>query len=99
MLSALFAPAQADAPEPERTFVWLWPCNVAAWNHWVEVQTQWRSGGMGGATGLDYAGVLAYLHQREPKHKKRSHIFDCIRAAEGAVLDVWAKQREDRKRD
>ena len=32
----------------------VWPENWQAFNLFASLQTQWRTGGMGGATGLDY---------------------------------------------
>jgi predicted peroxiredoxin len=55
------------------------------------VQTQWRSG-MGGATGLDYAGVRAYLDESGLAGDERKDIFTGIRAAEGATLQAWAEK-------
>jgi hypothetical protein len=57
------AVSRASNSAPQEEF--LWPCNVPTWLHWQEVQTQWRVGGMGGATGLDYAGVRAYLDDQD----------------------------------
>lgn len=79
---------QTDAPDP----VYLWPDNVCAWNHWQSVQTQWRVG-MGGATGLDYAGVRAYLDEVDLGEQRRD-VFAGIQACERATLDVWSEQRE-----
>ena len=78
-----------DAPE---RIEYLWPDNLRAWQHWLAVQTQWRTG-MGGATGMDYAGVRAYL-QLQVHRKHQREVFDGIRACERATLDVWAEQRE-----
>ena len=36
----------------------LWKINADAWELWLEVQTQWRGGGMG-IIGLDYNTVYA----------------------------------------
>lgn len=69
--------------------MYLWPDCVPIWNHWQEVQTQWRAG-MAGATGLDYAGVTAYLGAAEPDEEARREAFEAIRKAERAVLSVWA---------
>lgn len=73
--------------------LYLWPENADTWRHWCAVQTQWRVG-MSGRTGLDYAGVCAYLtlHEREPD-AQRAHLAG-IQAAELASLHVWAEQRE-----
>lgn len=54
------------------------------------MQTQWRVGMV--STGLDYAGVRAYLDEVQPQD--RAFVFTAIRACEREVLDVWAEQRE-----
>lgn len=76
--------------------VYLWPDNVTAWQCWCAVQTQWRVG-MSGATGLDYAGVRALLDEEGLSGDERRAVFAGIRACEGAVLEVWAEQREQRE--
>lgn len=92
-MSVLFR-AGLQAPEPE--VAWLWPCNVSAWNHWQNVQTQWRVG-MGGRTGLDYAGVRAYLDEVGLQGGERTETFQGIQAAEQAVLEVWTEQARERQ--
>lgn len=89
-LDALFAARPAAADEDE---VYLWPETVPIWNHWQEVQTQWRTG-MAGATGLDYAGVTAYLGAVEPDEAARREAFGAIREAERAALGVWAAKKQ-----
>jgi hypothetical protein len=54
---------------------------------------------MGGATGLDYAAVRAYLDESGITGDERSVVFGGLRAAERAVLDVWADQRKQQQRD
>jgi len=81
-----------DRQEPERV-AYLWPDNVLAWNCWQGVQTQWRVG-MGGATGLDYAGVRAFLDEQQLAGDERREVFAGIQACERATLEVWAEQRE-----
>lgn len=83
----------ADPPDPaaQRT-EYLWPCNLAAWQHWQGVQTQWRTAGMGGATGLDYAAVRAYLDEHTLAGQERQDIFTGICAAERATLQAWAEK-------
>lgn len=71
---------------------YLWPDNLPAWQAWQGVQTQWRTG-MGGATGLDYAGVHAWLQLHAPRQQRRE-LFEGIQAAERATLEVWSEQRE-----
>lgn len=76
---------------------YLWPCNVGTWAHWRAVQTQWRVGGMGGATGLDYAGVCAYLSSAIKKRKKRDEVFECIRAAEAGTLLALGEKADEKR--
>ncbi len=67
---------------------------MAAWNAWCALQTQWRVG-MGGATGLDYTAVHAYLRGvLGLRGSELRDTFDGIQAAERAVLEVAAEQRE-----
>ena len=86
MFAALFGDAAQTAD-----IAYLWPCNVSTWVHWNEVQTQWRVG-MGGATGLDYAGVRAYLDEQHFEGDERRDAFKGIRAAEGATLQAWGEK-------
>ena len=81
-----------DQPDGERV-AYLWPDNVLAWRCWQGVQTQWRVG-MGGATGLDYAGVRAFLDEQDLQRDERREVFAGIQACERATLEVWAEQRE-----
>lgn len=73
--------------------MFLWPDNLVAWQCWQGVQTQWRVG-MGGATGLDYAGVRAYLELQDLPPDERREVFAGLQACERVTLDVWAEQRE-----
>ncbi|MBL8445068.1 MAG: DUF1799 domain-containing protein [Zoogloeaceae bacterium] len=76
--------------------MFLWPDCVPIWGHWQAVQTQWRVG-MNGATGLDYAGVMAYLAVVEPDAAARAEAFECIRAAEVATLNARAEKSQFKK--
>ena len=80
------------APLPPVEVV-IWPENVAAWSCWCDLQTQWRTG-MAGATGLDYAAVLAYLTELGLQGDERRDTFAAIREAERAVLHAMAERRE-----
>jgi hypothetical protein len=57
------------------------------------VQTQWRVG-VSGASGLDYAGVAAYLTEAGHDGEARREIFAGIQAAERETLKVWSEQRQ-----
>lgn len=82
--------------EPERVF-WLWPEHVQALHLWFAVQTQWRVAPMGGAIGLDYAGVEVVLRQRARTPRARRRLFAELQAMEAGALEAWAEQREQRE--
>lgn len=88
--------AEGAGSQPTATkqdLCYLWPCNVAAFDIWGRLQTQWRVG-MAGAAGLDYAGVSAYLRDCEQlKRKDIAEIFPLIQAMENATLDEWQKKQ------
>lgn len=65
---------------------------MGTWQVWCEVQTQWRVG-PGGQTGLDYAGVRAHLDESGVDGGERREIWECLRAAELAALEVWTEKR------
>lgn len=76
---------------------YLWPENVAAWNLWQCVQTQWRWS-MDAREGLDYTALCAYLHQvARIKPRKFQVVFGTLQVMERAALDVWAEQRRQRQ--
>ncbi len=66
---------------------------MRAWACWQGVRTQWRVG-MGGVSGLDYAGVRSYLLDQGLTRDERRDVMRGIQACEAATLEVWAEQRE-----
>lgn len=62
------------------------------WCLWRDVETQWRVGGMGGATGLDYAGVWAVIGQRFRRRERRL-VFWLVQGMEEATLAVWRERQ------
>lgn len=54
---------------------------------------------MSGATGLDYAGVRAYMDEQHLAGDDRKDIFTGIRAAERATLDAWAQKAKETAHD
>jgi len=62
---------------------------VPAFELWSAVQTQWRVG-MGGPTGLDYAGVEAVLRVLGVRGEQRRERFALLQAMERAALREWA---------
>lgn len=74
--------------------VYIWPECLPAWDHWNNLQTQWRPE----ASGLDYAGVASYFDEQGMRHgKERRSLFSCIRACERAAIDAWAERRAKKK--
>jgi hypothetical protein len=70
----------------------LWPENVAAFNLWLSIQTQWRSDN-GQRTGLEYPGIDICIRNQAVPKKQRSWYFATMQAMERAALDEWAKER------
>ena len=88
-----FAPAGAAAPGPADEPIYLWPCNVQAWNHWWAVQSQWRSG-PNGLDGMDYAGLRAFLDELDLPGPERRALWSSLRACERETLDTLAELRK-----
>ena len=82
--AAAFGLTVAEAgPAP----VEIWPDNVQTVNVFVAMSTQWRSG-MGGATGLDYAGLPFVMRTCGVRHVDRADVFAGVRAMENEALTV-----------
>lgn len=67
------------------------------WHLWERLQTQWRYAGMQGQpTGLDYAGVTAYLQAMgygRGKHRSLAQTLEDLTAMELAFLRAWSEQQ------
>jgi hypothetical protein len=90
-------PETGDGDESPEEKCYLWPCNVRTFNIWQGVQTQWRVGGMGGRTGLDYTGVYTYMHnvlRILPTKRLWAEVWAGLQAMETAALNEYAEQRE-----
>lgn len=92
------ADGQADQPQARQGAgprVYLWPCNLATFNAWQRVQTQWQHDASGKPTGLQYAGVMPFLARvLRLKPKAFDEIFSGLQAMERAALGVWREQRD-----
>lgn len=53
------------------------------------MSTQWRAGGMGGQTGMDYTALFQLFSFYDIKEKEK--IFEGVRVMELAVLEEKAK--------
>lgn len=86
-----------EVADPADSEIRLWPENVDSWVHWLQLQTQWRVG-FDGRTGLDYAGVRAYLDELGPSAgPERASLFQDIRACESEALGAWHALRHPEK--
>lgn len=74
----------------------VFPCNWPALRLFLAMQTQWRIGGTGTRTGLDYAALPVVERRIGVKKKDRSRLFDDLRVMENEVLSAWAE--EERRR-
>jgi hypothetical protein len=71
----------------------LWPENVATWNLFQALCTQWVCG-MAGATGLNYQSVnIVMAHWAIPRGDRR-RVFDEIQAMERATLSAWGERKK-----
>ncbi len=65
----------------------VWPENWKAVEMFMSLQTQWRTGPMGGSLGLDYPGVAAALGLLVGSPRRRRSLFIDLQAMEAAALN------------
>lgn len=76
----------------------MWPDHVRAWSFFCEsCSTQWRSGGTGGFTGLDYTAILAVIQFEESDKEQVKELFEQIRLIERGALKAMAETRKDKE--
>ena len=71
------------------------PANLPTIDVFFAMNTQWRSSGMGGPTGLDYSAlpaVMSLLGIVKPRQQR--DVFDGLRAMEGEALRVFGEQQK-----
>lgn len=56
------------------------------------VATQWRTGGLGGPTGLDYGAVESALRMRGTPRSAWPGLFEAVRCIERVMLDEFAQR-------
>lgn len=59
--------------------------------------TQWRVGGMGSATGLDYTAVLAFIRTLRLPREQADELFSDIQTMEAEALAVMAEGADKAK--
>ena len=82
-LAAFGLTAEDVAADP----VDIWPDNVAAFQIFSFMGTQWRVGGMGGATGLDYNVMYRKMDRLSLSPADYDDLEADLRIMEGAALD------------
>lgn len=80
---------QREPVEP----IYLWPENVASWNFFQQVSTQWHVG-PGGAIGLNYAGVAVVRDAKGISRKDWPRLFSELQAMERATLEAWRERKK-----
>ena len=82
-LAAFGLTAEDVAADP----VDIWPDNLAAYQIFAFMGTQWRAGGMGGATGLDYNVMYRKMDRLGLSPDDYDDLEADLRIMEGAALD------------
>lgn len=82
--------------EGRRKPFYLLPENRAALDAWLQVQTQWRIGGMGTPTGLDYAGIEAWMRctGRAGNPRRARRLLQDLQLMERVTLNEWADRAQ-----
>lgn len=70
----------------------MWPDNWAAVMVFDAMATQWRVGGMGAATGLDYGVLPTVMRLAGVPPAERSELFESIRILEAAALEMMRQK-------
>lgn len=85
-MAAFARRAQQRQAGAERT-VYCWPEHRAVLQLYLDVQTQWREGG------LDYAGVEAHLRVTGIRGAERRERWAELQVMEHATLQAWIRRR------
>lgn len=89
---------EVTEPIDQESLTDVYPENQRALQAFVNLQTQWRSSGMGGRSGLIYHEVYGYMDEIGlAKRKHRLDLMHALRIMEGEALKIWGEQ-QDKKR-
>lgn len=75
--------------------VMVWDINWDAFRVFNELNTQWRIGGMGSATGLDYNVIPTVGKMLGLKKKQINDMFPDLRVMENEALITMAENQKD----
>lgn len=70
----------------------MWEENWPAVMFFSRISTQWRVGGMGSPSGLDYTAVLALLRTLRLPRADADALFDDVQTMERAALQEMSKR-------
>jgi hypothetical protein len=78
----------------EDDYVECWPDNWPAFLLYVSIQTQWRTGGMGGRIGLDYGVLFHRMDRMKLSDEKYEQLFEDVKHIEAGALSVFNKPKD-----
>ncbi len=72
------------------------PENRAPLDAWLQLQTQWRVGGLGTPIGLDYAGIEAWMRVtgRAGNPRRARRLLQDLQLMERVTLNEWAERAQ-----
>lgn len=95
--AAAFGMRVEQSSLPDEQVFHLFPESLPSWLLWTTLQTQWRTAGMEGErTGLDYAGVEAYMRAMgygPGKRRSMRRALADVQAMEVAAMNAWSEVR------
>jgi Phage related hypothetical protein (DUF1799) len=73
----------------------IYPDNLASFELFNAMSTQWRISAMGSVTGLDYSALPAVMHMQSIKHREQSDRFKDLQVMEQAALETMRDKRNE----
>jgi hypothetical protein len=70
----------------------VWPDNIRAINLFTTLQTQLKTGGMGGAMGFDYNVYFNRMERMKLSEQEYEWLFDDIRVIESEAITAMNKK-------
>ena len=84
-----------DLEEVPNEDVLIWDCNWNAFTLFETLTTQWRTGGMGSPTGLDYSVIPATGKMLGFNKKEIAALFPDLRVMENEALITMGENQKD----
>lgn len=83
----------ALAARAEEVCIEVWPENWGVFRLFCRLDTQWRVGGMGGVSGLDYSAVYPLLDRLAASSQEWDEMLEDLQALEsGALSEINRKE-------